>query len=191
VLYLGTQGMAHALQHVLEAAREMMTENKFMFVFVGEGAEKARLKALADAWKLSNVQFIDQQPKARVPRFYAACDLGIVSLRDTPLFQEVLPSKIFEYLGMERPIVLMIGGEARRVVAEAGAGVYVEPGNVAALVHAIRRLSNEREKLKQMGKAGRAYVLRHFDRRQLAHQYFELLKELCPNSTGAETTCGV
>ena len=75
----------------------------------GRGAEKEHLKRQAAQWRLGNVQFIDQQPKSRVPLFYAGCDLGLVTLRDTPLLQEVLPCKLFEYLGMERP------GEGRPV----------------------------------------------------------------------------
>jgi glycosyltransferase involved in cell wall biosynthesis len=176
VMYVGTHGMAHLLQQVLEAARGLADDPDKLFVFVGEGAEKEGLKRQAAAWRLGNVQFIDGQPKARVPLFYAACDLGLVSLRDTPLFQEVLPSKIFEYLGMERPVLLNVAGEARAVVEEAGAGEYVPSGDVPALVGAVRRLAAQRERLAEMGRRGRAHVLEHFDRRRLAAQYLEILE---------------
>src|SRR5205085_7652336 len=114
LMYVGTHGMAHGLHHVLEAAEALRDEPDKLFVFVGEGAEKDNLKRMAAERRLTNVQFIDQQPKARVPLFDAACGLGLVTLRDAPLFQEVLPSKIFEYLGMERPLLLSVGGEARQ-----------------------------------------------------------------------------
>jgi glycosyltransferase involved in cell wall biosynthesis len=178
LLYLGTHGMAHALDKVLEAARRLQTESRLLFAFVGEGAEKENLKRRASEWKLPNVQFIDPQPKARVPLFYAACDLGIVTLRDTALFQEVLPSKIFEYLGMERPILLSVGGEAKRLVEAAGAGVYVPPEDVGSMVAQIRRLSQAGERLEEMGRLGRAYVLDHYDRRDLANRYSQMLGAL-------------
>jgi glycosyltransferase involved in cell wall biosynthesis len=177
-MYVGTHGMAHGLASVLEAARSLKDDASLLFVFVGEGAEKDALKRQAVDWGLSNVQFIDQQPKARVPLFYAACDLGLVTLRDTPLFQEVLPSKIFEYLGMERPIVLAVGGEARKVVEAAGAGEYVPPGDGAALAAAVRRLAADRARLVAMGRAGRAYVLEHFDRGRLAGDYLDVLARI-------------
>ncbi len=186
-MYVGTHGMAHGLQHVLEAARAMRDDPDKLFVFVGEGAEKENLKRLADEWKLTNVQFIDQQRKARVPGFYAACDLGLVTLRDTPLFQEVLPSKIFEYLGMERPVLLTVGGEARQVVESARGGVYTPPGDVPALVNAIEELSGQRERLAEMGRRGRQFVLEHFDRRVLASQYLDILKPLCRRASSAAT----
>jgi glycosyltransferase involved in cell wall biosynthesis len=174
-MYLGTHGMAHGLTSVLEAARILQTDRDIHFVFVGEGAEKAALKKQAAEWNLPNVQFIDQQLKARVPLFYAACDVGLVTLRDTPLFQEVLPSKIFEYLGMERPIVLAVGGEARKVVEAAGAGEYVPPGDSAALAAAVRRAAADRARLATQGRSGRAYVLEHFDRKKLARDYLTIL----------------
>ncbi len=177
-MYVGTHGMAHGLRSVLEAADALRDDPSKLFVFVGEGAEKETLKRFATERQLPNVQFIDQQPKARVPLFYAACDLGLVTLRDTPLFQEVLPSKIFEYLGSERPFLITVGGEARQVVEAAGAGEYVPPGDVPALVEAIRRLSGQRNRLAQMGRAGRRYVVRHFDRRRLASDYLDILHNL-------------
>src|SRR5262249_51820991 len=81
-MYVGTHGMAHGLHHVLAAAKELRDDPDKLFVLVGEGAEKDNLRRLAAEWALPNVQFIDQQPKARVPLFYAACDLGLVTLRD-------------------------------------------------------------------------------------------------------------
>ncbi|HYE99751.1 MAG TPA: glycosyltransferase family 4 protein [Planctomycetota bacterium] len=175
-LYLGTLGMAHGLETLLEASKLLSDDRRFHLVFVGEGAEKDALKRRAAELALGNVEFVDQQPKARVPLWYAACDLGIVSLRNTPLFQEVLPSKIFEYLGMERPLALAVGGEARRLVEAAGAGEYVPPGDPAALAAAIRRLAAEPARLAEMGRRGRAHVLAHYDRRALAARYAGILR---------------
>lgn len=178
VLYVGTHGMAHGLQSVLEAAKALLAEKRIRFVFVGEGAEKERLQALAAEWQLGNVQFIGQQPKARVPAYYAACDLGLVSLRDTPLFQEVLPSKIFEYLAMERALLLTVGGEARKLVEEAGAGEFVTPGDAQALASAVRRLSTQPELLREMGRRGREHVVRSFNRAGQAADYAQLLSKV-------------
>jgi glycosyltransferase involved in cell wall biosynthesis len=179
LLYVGTHGMAHALHVVLAAAHELRDEPDKLFVFVGEGARKEQLKRRADELALSNVQFIDQQPKHRIPLFYAACNIGLVTLRKTPLFQDVLPSKIFEYLGMERPLIISVDGEARRLVEEANAGEFVPPEDVAALVAAVRRLAAVPERLAAMGRSGREYVLAHYDRTALAARYADLLGSLC------------
>jgi len=183
LLYLGTHGMAHALDKLLEAARRMQEDKRLHFVFVGDGAEKENLVQQAASAKLTNVQFIGPQPKSRVPLFYAACDMGIVTLRDSSLFQEVLPSKIFEYLGMERAILLGVGGEARRLVEAAGAGEYVPPEDVDAMVAAIRRMSLNPKRLDEMGQRGRTHVLEHYDRGILAKRYIDVLAAVITKGT--------
>jgi glycosyltransferase involved in cell wall biosynthesis len=178
IMYVGTHGMAHGLHQVLEAADALRDEPDKVFVFVGEGAEKDNLKRRAAHWRLPNVHFIDQQLKNRIPLFYAACDLGLVTLRDAPLFQEVLPSKIFEYLGMERAILLNVAGEARQVVEAARGGVHVPSGDVPALIRAIRELAGRRAELDEMGRRGRQFVLEQFDRRILATRYLNVLESV-------------
>ena len=178
VLYLGTHGMAHALHIVLEAAEKLKDHPEILFAFVGEGAEKERLKQLAAQKRLSNVQFIDHQPKSRVPLFYAACDVGLVPLRGTRLFQRVLPSKIFELMGMARPIFLSVDGEARTLVEDAQAGSYIPPENTEALCDEVLRGVSNPARLRSMGERGRQYVRRHYDRRVLAARYLDLLKRL-------------
>lgn len=178
VLYAGTLGMAHGLSTMLQAAAELRNEPNVLFVLLGEGAEKQKLKQKAQELSLTNIQFIDQQPKSRMPLFYAGCDVGLVTLRKTPLFQEVLPSKIFEYLGMERAILLSVDGEARQLVEEANAGLFVPPEDVQQLVTAIRWSLEHRAELDDMGRRGREHVLRHFDRQVLAERYLGILKNL-------------
>ena len=121
--------------------------------------------------RLTNVQFVAGQRKSEVPAFYAACDLGVITLRNTALFKDVLPSKLFEYMAMERPLVVAIDGEARRVVEAAGAGTYVPAEDPAALAVAIRELATQPDRLTEMGKSGRKWVLEHHDRAVLAREY--------------------
>lgn len=187
VLYMGTHGMAHALHRVLEAARELSSRDDILFAFVGEGAEKETLKQLASRWDLPNVQFIDQQPTQRVPQFYAACDLGLVTLRDTPLFQDVLPSKIYEYMAMQKSLLVCVGGEARRTVEDAGAGEYVPPENVPSLVESVTRLAGQRGRREQMGRNGRNYVVDNVNRRIISRRYVEILQSVAGLAPELET----
>ncbi|MEK7469140.1 MAG: glycosyltransferase family 4 protein [Planctomycetota bacterium] len=175
-MYLGTHGMAHALGSVLQAAKRLESKRDILFVLVGEGAEKESLKAQAARENLTNVQFIDQQDKEHVRLLYAASDVGLVTLRNTPLFQGVLPSKIFECLGMERGIILTVDGEARRLVESAGAGVFVAPEDPAALAAAVADVATNRERLDEMGRRGRSFVLAHYDRAKMASRYLEILQ---------------
>jgi len=176
LMYVGTHGMCHGLGSVIEVARRYRDDARMHFVLVGEGAEKEQLQRTAAEWQLPNVQFIGGQPRDRIAQFYAACDAGIVCLRKSTRFHEVLPSKIFEYLGMERPIVLGVDGEARRLVERSGAGVCVPPEDAEAMAAAVEGLWRRRHTLAQMGRAGRDFVIRHFDRGRLASKYVNVLE---------------
>ena len=103
-----------------------------------------------------------------MPLLLAGADACLVPLRKVPLFEGALPSKMYEVMACARPILLGVDGEARRLVEEeAGAALYVEPENVAALTSAILRLYNQPELAHELGQRGRAFVERRFDRTQL------------------------
>lgn len=174
--YIGTHGMAHALETVLEAARMLDGDRRFRFLLVGEGAEKDRLVSLAGDRRLTNVTFLPQQPRASLPDYYRASDVCLVPLRKTELFRAVLPSKIFEIQGCGRPILLSVDGEARELVEESGGGRFVEPESAPALADALRSLAADREGGEAMGARGRAFVEARFSRSALAGEYLEVLR---------------
>jgi glycosyltransferase involved in cell wall biosynthesis len=184
-LYVGTHGMAHGLETILEAAERLRSERGIRFVMVGEGADKAALVKRAQGRGLDNVTFIGQQPRQRIPRFLAASDLSLVLLKEKPLFKTVLPSKIFEILGSGRAILLGVDGEARRLVEDAGAGLFVRPEDASGLAAQIVRLRREPQRCTAMGLSGRKYVEEHFSRKGLAKRYLGYLEEVVQAQTRA------
>jgi colanic acid biosynthesis glycosyl transferase WcaI len=160
--YVGTHGMAHALGKVLEAAALLRDEARIRFLFAGPGAERERLIAEAKRRGLANVVFLDPQPKERMPEVWGLCDVALVHLRDLPEFAEVIPSKIFEAMGMGLPILIAAPcGEATRLVEDEGAGIAVAPEDPAALAAAVRRLAADSGFRESLAKSSRAAAPRH------------------------------
>ena len=176
ISYVGTHGMAHGLDRVLDVAAELRPHRQIRFLFVGEGAERPRLEARAKAESLDNVVFLGSLPRDAMSEVYATSDLCLVPLRKTELFQSVLPSKIFEILAMARPLLLSVDGEARALVEASGGGVYVPPEDAPAMAEAILRLTQDPAACRTMGERGRAYVTEHFDRKRLAARYLGILE---------------
>jgi hypothetical protein len=110
------------LETVLEAADRLRDNPDIAFLFVGEGARKDHLVGMAGSMQLSNVHFVGEQPRERVPSYIATSDVSLVPLRRKPLFTKVLPSKIFEIMGCARPLILGVDGEARTAVETARPG---------------------------------------------------------------------
>ncbi len=179
VCYVGTMGMAHGLETLLDAAARLQTQNPaVLFLLIGEGAEKDRIKALAQSRGLANIRFLDQQPREKIPAFISASDACAVLLRRTEVFKTVIPTKMLEFMSCSRPVILGVDGQARKIVEEAEAGIVIEPENSIALVEAIQRLADNRDLGQQLGARGREYIVRHFSRSQTAEAYIHVLDAL-------------
>jgi glycosyltransferase involved in cell wall biosynthesis len=161
-----------------------------MFLVIGEGAEKARIVALATQRGLGNIRFLGQQPHERIPAYISASDLCLVMLKKTELFKTVIPTKMLEYMACEKPVLVAVDGQARKIIEEADAGVFVEPENSHELVQAILRLSTELERRKEMGKKGRQSVLKNFSREKKAKDYIGVLEALLRESGNANSSAG-
>lgn len=150
--YIGTHGMAHGLDTLIEAARRLALEfgeNRFRILLLGDGAEKARLRAEVGRIGLSNVVFVDTVPKEQVADYWALLDVSIIHLRKTELFGSVIPSKLFECMGMGVPVLHGVAGESADIVRREGIGVVFESENVEQLVEGVRSLASDPEALER------------------------------------------
>jgi glycosyltransferase involved in cell wall biosynthesis len=174
VLYAGTHGISQGLPEAAEAGAALLTHPVHL-AFVGEGADKPRLRQQVTDLRLSNVTLARAIPADLVPALLACADILLVTLRDIPLFSTFIPSKMFEYLAAGRPVIGALAGEAAQILHEAG-GVVVPPGDPAALATAIADLAGDPRRRAAMAAQGRAYVERFFDRTELARQYRKILE---------------
>jgi colanic acid biosynthesis glycosyl transferase WcaI len=179
ICYIGTMGMAHGLETLLDAAGQLQRqESNAQFLLVGEGAEKERIKTLAQSRGLANVCFLDQQPREKIPAFISASDACLVLLKKTDVFKTVIPTKMLEFMSCARPVILGVDGQARQIVEEAEAGLVIEPENAGALVQTINQLAANRELGAALGQKGREYILQHFSRGKTAEKYIDVLQTL-------------
>lgn len=188
VCYIGTLGWAHGLETLVQAADRLQScASEVEFLLVGEGADKDRIKALAREQGLSNISFVDQVPRERIPKIIQQSDVCLVLLRKTDVFKTVIPTKMLEYMSCARPVILGVDGQARSILEEAGGGVYVEPENANALANAILHLKTQPELCEQFGKNNRRYILAKFSRQKTAERYLEVLEPLVARIQQEET----
>ena len=173
--YIGTHGMAHALETLLQAADRLRGQN-FAFIFLGDGARKQALREMADQMKLDNVVFIDSVPKADVPKYWSLLDVSIIHLRKTELFTTVIPSKMFECMGMGIPVLHGVEGESADIVRREQVGIPFEPEGVDQLCEALQSLKSDPARLARF----REQCLRaagNYDRTYLALRMLKVLED--------------
>lgn len=176
--YFGTHGMAHHLETILEAAQELKAQQDIVFLMVGDGADKARLAAMREEMGLENVMMIGQQSKDKMPLLWGLSNVSLVLLKKSDLFKSVIPSKIFESMAMQKPIILGVEGESREIIEAADSGRCIEPENGRQLAEQVMALYENAALCSELGANGRKHVAEYFDRTVLARRYESLMQAL-------------
>lgn len=179
LLYAGIIGIAQGLEVILNSAKNFINTPNIKFVFIGSGPEKDKLLQLKAEQNLTNVFFLDAISKKEMPSVLRSVNAAIIPLRKLDLFLGAIPSKIFENLAMEVPVLLGVNGEARQLFIDKGnAGLYFEPENSEALTAAILKLIEDKEMALQLGRNGRHFVNEYFNRENIAQNFFTKLNSL-------------
>ena len=178
--YIGTIGMAHGLEIVVKAARRLkeMDRHDIAFLLVGDGANRAPLEQQIRDEQLEDwVTFTGRLPKEKMSTVLASSDAVLVHLSGCDLFETVIPSKIFETMAMNRPLIMGVRGEAATITAASGSALEIEPDNDEQLVEAVRQLADNPQLVQQLSASGREFVLANYSREKLAARFQTLLEE--------------
>ena len=179
--YVGTIGMAHGLDVVIRSAHRLKESgrNDIAFCLVGDGAQRAVLKSQVVEMGLeSMVRFTGRLPKSKMPEVLASSNCLLIHLKKTDLFETVIPSKIFEAMAMERPLVMGVRGESAEIVRRSGSGVDIEPDNDHELTDAVVLLCDDEDFYQSLCASGRVFVAEHYSRDVLAEKFLAILKSV-------------
>lgn len=182
VTYAGSLGLANDIPTLLRAAERLRARTDIRFVLVGDGKERRNLAEQVRAAGLANVTLLGARQKSEMKDILAASDACVAILQNIPMFATTYPNKVFDYMAAGRPTILAINGVIRQVIEAAEGGVFVPPGNDAALAAAVESLSMDRSKARAMGAAARAHVVKHFNRHDQAPQFVTLVEALAERS---------
>ncbi len=173
--YLGTHGMAHGLDFVLESAAKIQQNEDVHFLLIGDGAEKNNLINIKEKLNLNNVTLHPPVPKAEVHEYISASDVALVCLKKSDTFKSVIPSKIFENAAMQRPILLGVQGESQQIIEFYNAGVCYEPENEHEFIEKVMKMKNSNGEYKTY-QQGCERLAKDFSRKKLADKMLNIIK---------------
>ena len=176
--YIGTHGLAHGLETLLYAAERLQNKKAEIddqFILVGDGAEKAKLQRLSIELKLKNVIFVDTVPKDQIARYWSILDYAIIHLKDQQLFKTVIPSKVFESIGMGIPILHGVKGESADIIRNGNVGKVFNPEDVESLVRVIAEAKSAPNLTKKLGLNAVAEYFK-YERKNLANEMLKIIK---------------
>jgi colanic acid biosynthesis glycosyl transferase WcaI len=183
ISYIGTMGNAHGLEHVVEAAQilEQNQPGRFAFVIAGTGAEEQVIRNLVETISVTNVLCTGQVDRDQIPGLLHASDVALASLRPSPVFETVVPTKIYEYMAAGLPVLSNVAGETKELIARSKSGITVEGGNATAIASGITELANDPAKLAQFGKSGVEFVKANVSWEASADTYLKVLERAISN----------
>ncbi len=178
--YIGTHGLAHALDTVLDSAKaikETQNGDLYRFIFLGDGACKSALQQRAQAEKLDNIYFVDSVSKSEVVRYWSLLDASIIHLKKDELFTTVIPSKLFECMAMAIPVLHGVQGESAEIVRRECVGLMFESENSGALIQVLQSLAGDRSMQNRFKENGPNAAAR-YDRAALAKNMLKIIENL-------------
>ena len=176
--YIGTHGMAHHLETLVLAANKLSNlpnGQDYHILFLGDGARKKALVEMAENLGLSNLTFVDSVTKDEVVRYWSVLDVSIIHLRKSDLFKTVIPSKLFECMGMGLPVLQGVQGESADIVEREGVGMLFEPENADELCERLVELRSDPKKYMAMKNNG-LQAAEKYNRSSLALNMLESLE---------------
>lgn len=176
--YIGTHGMAHGLENIVSVAEQLKDYDDIRIVFAGGGAVRKKIVDLVNARQLNNVVLIDRQPKEMMPKIWSLCDISLVPLKNSNLFKTVIPSKIFECMGMGIPTLMSVPeGEATAIIQETNSGLTVEPENVEQIYEGILKLKNDENHYNELRQSS-IDAANNFSRDLMAEKMLDIFRKV-------------
>ncbi|GAB4538308.1 MAG: glycosyltransferase [Anaerolineae bacterium] len=179
LLYSGNLGWAQDIHTLLEVAEALREQASLKVVIIGGGVYFTEAQRVIRMKQLSNVLLMPYQPRSLVPQIYGTADICWVGLRSRMAYTHV-PSKVYTIMSAARPILLAAetDSEVARLIRASNCGFIVPPENSEAVIETIKMALDNRERVCQLGNNGRRFVLDHFARSVVVHQYHKLFIEI-------------
>ena len=178
VLYSGNHGLAQGLEFILQSAVALKRFEDILFLFVGEGVRKISLEEQKRKLKLDNVLFLGKKDRKEMPDIINISSICLVPLKKSNLFLNALPSKMFEYMALKKPIILSVRGEAKKLLEDAKAGISIEPENSKDLSEAVLKLYKNHKLVRLFGENGYKYINRFYSHQRQLESCEKLLRGL-------------
>lgn len=115
VLYAGNIGQSQGLDRIVPALARALGP-RIQLVIIGDGGRRRALEAAVSASGLANIEIQPPVGREALKMAYRAADVLFLHLNDFPAFGKVLPSKVFEYAAMGKPILAGVAGYAAEFV---------------------------------------------------------------------------
>lgn len=178
IVYAGNIGHAQDLDKVALAVKAMNGKYNLKFLIVGDGDIRGQLEQLVRAEDLADwVLFPGVLPREDIPRLLSESLIGVAPLKKMANLEYAAPTKAYEYMACGIPFVGCGNGEIAHLASESGAGIIAD-NTPEAIARALASLIDNPEKMEEMGRQGREYVAKNYDRETVARKLKQQIERM-------------
>lgn len=175
--YVGTIGMAHNVEIIIDTAKHFIDNKKIKFLIIGDGAKKRLIYK-----RSKNIHNVEMRPLLQekdLNNAFNEIDVGLITLEDESIWKDALPSKIFDHLVRAKPVILSIPtGDTSEMIKRYNCGKVSNPRDPNSLISCVNYYFNNTQKIFEHGLNGRELVKNQFDREQIAKELLMQIKSL-------------
>jgi glycosyltransferase involved in cell wall biosynthesis len=145
VEYSGNLGKGHNLDILIKLAEKLQHEKDIIFLIIGEGWAKEDLITLSKEKSLNNIIFFPRQPSEKLAHSLSAADLSFISI-EKELDKVCIPSKIYNLIKLEIPILCVAGRESElyKIISGNGIGFCFENNKIDEMLRYILLMKNDK-----------------------------------------------
>ena len=178
--YAGTFGRINGVRYLVEVAAALQDDARFVFLLVGDGQERAQLRALASSYGLlgRTLLMLPQQPKSAMAAALSAMDVATSLFLPIPEMESNSANKFFDALACGRCVAINYGGWQAQLLHESGAGVCLVPDPHQAAAQ-LQQLVQDPGRLRACGVAARELAVARFSFDRLAAQVQRAIAAAC------------
>lgn len=181
ISYNGNIGLSQNMDMLLNVAEEFQDTPIFQdihFVLVGEGAYLNDVKRIVTEKKLKNIHLIPFQPYEDISYVFSLGDASLVISKPGTGAASV-PSKTWSIMSASRPVLANFDeNELKDIIADNNCGIFTKAGDKEAFKASILSLYKDRAKAVEMGRNGRAFVMKNLTREVGTAKYVEVIKSV-------------
>lgn len=167
--FAGNIGKVQNLENIILGFECIAKEHPLVWLnIIGDGSYLTELKSLVKEKKIPNINFTGRKKIAEMPNYYKASDVLIISLKDVPLYEIMIPSKFQAYLTTNKPIYSIFKGEVSLLVNKYQIGLTANPSNIEEIANGFRRfLSLSKEEIERYSQNSVCLLNKVFNREHI------------------------
>ena len=149
------------------------------FKLYGDGAQKRNIAFRVVKNDLTNVLLGPLLPKHKLSTIIQESDVGLIILKKALLFEQAIPTKMFEYWALKKPVILASpDGEGTEIMNRFKGGIVISPENVHELRDALLTLKHDSNLCKELGNNGYRAVKEFFNRDMTSEMMLKVIRSI-------------